>query len=360
MKKEDFFVDADIRKAETLPSEAFTSVEFMKQEVEMIFNKSWLWIPLDPPFVPNTTMPFEVMGTKLFFARDANYVLRAFPNACTHKWKELVDKKIRGSKIICKYHGRQFGLDGKFILQPKFNGLTDFPRECDNLRELKLSERFGLYFLNFSDNAIDIDKVLFFAAKHFVSLPLIEMKLILSYRESIYGNWKYHIDNYVDELHLGYVHGSAGGLCEETEIESYETKLYENSTVRWVYAKNKNEGFEHPLFPKPVFGIWWHIFPNLTINIWKGGISVNSYLPDLSDPGKTMLSVGHFVWDKKDFSATRKKWKSMNVDLEDLNVVAGVQKVISGTPVPRARFTPNGETACHWFQRKIYQSIFES
>jgi len=358
MEKSKYFVNPDIRKAETLPAEAFTSKEFLDLEIEKIFMRSWLWAPCCTP-KENEWAPFEILGRKFFLMCDESGTIRAFPNACTHKWRQLAEEKGTGSKIICRYHGRQFGLDGSFIAQARCVGLEDFPRQCDSLQSVPFRKVYDFAFVGIGQTQPHLDGVFSPVNNHLFDLPLDEMTLVAAYHASIDGNWKYHLDNYVDELHLKFVHGGKGGLASETDIDTYQTKLFSHSTVRLVYAKNNDDGFMLAGFPRPLFGVWWHIFPNLTVNIWKGGISINAYEPDLGNPHKTNLVVRHYAWNKKDFDATRSKWAKMRVDDEDLNVVAGVQKVIRHTPVPRGRFTPDGEAACHWFQQKIYEMIFE-
>lgn len=340
-----------------MPPAAFTSKDFLALEIEKIFERSWLWAPCDIP-KEKEWAPFELLGRKMFLMCDDGGAVRAFPNACTHKWRQLVEKKGGGSRIVCRYHGRQFSTDGRFLMQTRCEGLKDFPREADNLKYFSYGGKFGFPFVSFGTPDCGLDELLGPLCWNLFCLPVEEMTAVYSGSTLIEGNWKYHLDNYVDELHLKFVHGGKGGLADETDIGTYTTVLHPHSTVRWVYTKYPEDGFILKDFPRPLFGLWWHIFPNLTVNIWKGGISLNAYEPDLEDPSKTNLVVRHYAWDKKEFADARKRWDEMHVDTEDLEVVGGVQKVIRHTPAPRGRFTPDGEAACHWFQRKIYEKLF--
>ena len=356
LDKNRFFVDPDIAKAESLPPEAFTSKEFLELEIEKIFKRFWLFAPVEIPRGKNKWAPFDILERKLFLAADEAETLRVFPNACTHKWSGLIREKGSGTKIICPYHGRQFDLGGKFIFQPRCGALEYFPRAEDNLKNLRSDRRYNFLFVNFDGPVVSLGEIFNPISRFLFYSPIEDAVPCGPEKIKIDGNWKSHIDNYVDESHLLFVHQD---LVRETEIASYETKLYKFTSARWVYAKDPEDGFGLPGFSKPIFGFWWHIFPNITINVWKGGISVNSYEPDLEDPGKTNLIICNYIWNKKEFEKIRKKWAKMTVDKEDLDVVGGVHGVIKHTPAPRGRFTPDGERACHWFQHLVHESIFE-
>lgn len=351
-----FLVDPDIEKALILPREAFVSQEFLEKELETIFKRAWLLSPVEAPKQKGERAPFEMIGRHLVLVRDENNQLHALPNACTHKGSVLIEKRGCGpKKIICPYHGRRFYLNGKFAHHPGLKNAGKFPTECLDLFNFSVAEWFGLVFLCLGTPAFTFDEIFKTPTESLSNLP--RPKLKLKKKMVIEGNWKYHIDNYIDELHLRFVHGKKGGLVDETKIESYTTELGRYSSLRWVYAKDPNDGFFHASFPKkePLFALWWHVFPNLTINRYKWGISVNSYEPIPSDPNKTLLLIRHCVWDKYGYKRLAKKWKGMRVDKEDLEIVAKAQKVIRSTAFPRGPFVPAGERACHQFQRLIYE-----
>src|SRR5262245_20077761 len=124
-------VDADIRKAETLPAEAFTDPAFLDRELETIFKTSWLLVPepaagedarpyADKLKTRGSRLPFTLLERPLFLQRDWKGRLRCFPNVCTHAWHTLVPGPDRQRSITCPQHGRQFDLEGRYISQPGF------------------------------------------------------------------------------------------------------------------------------------------------------------------------------------------------------------------------------------------------
>ncbi len=149
----DFFVDPDIRRAESLPDSAFTDPDFLQLEMETIFNKTWMLLPhhgsqsrstalSEFPNKPGSRVPFSLLGKPLFLQRNSKSEISCFPNVCTHAWHPLVESATVGGSIVCPQHGREFDSEGRFVSHKGFEKLEDFPRESDNLRKLLL-ENWG-------------------------------------------------------------------------------------------------------------------------------------------------------------------------------------------------------------------------
>src|SRR5207249_10472233 len=143
----DFFVDPDIRKAESLPDLAFVDPDFLELELETIFNRTWILVHQHDSSVrstdfsellnkPGSRVPFSLLGKPLFLQRDSKKEINCFPNVCTHACHPLVESASIGGSIVCPQHGRAFDSDGRFVFHKGFEKLEDFTRESDNLRKL--------------------------------------------------------------------------------------------------------------------------------------------------------------------------------------------------------------------------------
>src|SRR5713101_3369476 len=98
----DFFVDPDIRKAESLPDSAFIDPNFLELELETIFNKTWMLVPRHGspehstdfsgfPNKPGSRVPFSLLERPLFLQTNSKREINCFPNVCTHAWHPLVE-----------------------------------------------------------------------------------------------------------------------------------------------------------------------------------------------------------------------------------------------------------------------------
>ena len=382
--RDDFFVDPDIARAESLPSTAFTRNAFLEEELRTVFQGSWLLLPEadhvengDPKFTgvpdrPGARVPLSVLGKPLFLQRDLDKRLLCFPNVCTHAWHPLVDKATSGGSIICPQHGRKFGLNGKFLSHQGFEHLKDFPRESDHLKALSVQRESPFVFVCLGQPFATLED---FLGKMKESIPGIDFRNLERKHAGndtrlVDGNWKQHAWNYMDNYHIRFVHKGPQGLSGAIDLSSYHTELYDYSSLQWAYARNPDHGFDPKLLAsrfqdprnptKRVFALWWFIFPNLTLNFYPWGLSVNQYMPVPGNPHKTLFHWYKYALDAEKFQKRDKFWLGDQVDMEDIEAISLVNKGVESELAPRGRFAPKEETGPHWFHRLIYKAMFET
>jgi choline monooxygenase len=375
LSPQEYFVDPDIRKAESLPASAFTDNEFLEMELKTIFTHSWLFIPPgDHPSdllkSPGARVPFTLLGKPLFLQRGLKSQLQCFPNVCTHAWHPLVEASGVSRTVICPQHGRQFDVEGRFVSQAGFSGLENFPRESDHLRKVPVDEWASFAFACLGQPRAPFPE---FVAEVQSSVPGISLEKLrrhpteIDVREAD-GNWKQHAWNYMDNFHIRFVHKGPGGLADAIELASYKTELYKFSALQWVYARDPKNGFDpetiNPRFRDPrnpgkrVFALWWFIFPNLTLNFYPWGLSVNMYMPVPNKPSKTEFLWSNYALDEEKFQHRNDVWLSEQVDAEDIEAISLVSQGAQSGLAPRGRFAPREEAGPHWFHRLVYATVF--
>ena len=70
-------------------------------------------------------------GVPTFRGEDG--LLRLLSNVCTHRGMLVVTEEARCSGLRCPYHGRRFGLDGRFKSMPRFDEVRGFPSPREDL-----------------------------------------------------------------------------------------------------------------------------------------------------------------------------------------------------------------------------------
>jgi choline monooxygenase len=379
--RERCFVDADIAKAESLPAEAFRDAAFLDRELATIFARHWLFVPQraadelrnDKRSLAEllnrrgARVPFALLDRPLFLQRDMKGELRCFPNVCTHAWHTLVDGPARDRTILCPQHGRQFSADGRYQSQPGFKDVPNFPRECDHLRAMPAAVWDELVFAALG-NAAPFDDVMAPVKETVAKLGMSAWKRAPHPTEvrEVDGNWKQHAWNYMDKFHIAYIHKAPGGLADAIELAGYRTELFANAALQWSYAKDPTSGFDPDLLParfaskgKRVFALWWLVFPNLTLNVYPWGLSVNVYAPVPGKPDRTLFHWYHFVCDEKKYARRNQAWLSESVDAEDIDAIGQVRRGVASGFAERGRFAPGEEIGPHWFHRKVYEEVFE-
>ena len=366
-------VDGDIRVAEGLPAEAFCDPAWLDRELATIFRTSWLLVPergddprpLDEQVAARgTRVPITVLDRALFLQRAwDDDALRAFPNTCTHAWHPLVLGASRGPTLVCGQHGRRFDCEGKFVSQQGFAAdLPDFPRACDSLTALPARAWRRMMFVNLTPGAaFDLSAV----DATLDGVGDMPERTSTEIRD-VHGNWKQHAWNFLDHFHIGFVHRAPGGLADAIDLGSYTTELHGDAVLQWVYARDPADGFDPKLLParfadphknRRVFALWWFVFPNLALNFYPWGLSVNAYLPIPGEPNRTRFVWSHYVLDAAKHAERDTRWLSSQVDAEDVDALALVNRGLRSGFAPRPRFAPDQEKASHWFHVSVSQRL---
>ena len=383
MSWEAFAVDADIRRAESLPARAFTEPEFLARELETIFEHAWLIVPeptggahgddaralADQTRSRGSRVPVGQLGRPLFLQRGwEDDLLRCFANTCTHAWYPLVMGASRGPTLVCAQHGRRFDCAGRYVSQNGFQGLPDFPRDCDHLAQVPVAPWRGLLFTRFARTGPTLQETMGPVDESLAQLPA-EMERASAPGEvrEVAGNWKQHVWNYLDRFHIAFIHRAPGGLADYCDLGSYTTEIHDRSVLQWVYASKPEDGFDPSQVParfhdpsgkgRRVFALWWYVWPNLTLNFYPWGLSINVYQPIAGRPDATRFLWYHHVLDPAKHAERDRRWLSAQVDAEDIDALAQVSRGLRSGFAPRGRFAPDEEKAAHWFHHAIARAV---
>jgi choline monooxygenase len=373
----DCHIDDDITRAETLPAATFTDRAFLERELDTVFKNHWQVVPersddprpLDEQVAARgSRVPITVLDRPLFVQRGwDDDELRAFPNTCTHAWYPLVLGASRGPTLVCGQHGRRFDCAGRFVSQQGFNNVPNFPRDCDHLQPLPVSTWRRLTFVNFDAKARPLADELAPIDASLAKMPEMPERMSAEIRD-IAGNWKQHAWNFLDHFHIGFVHRAPHGLADAIDLGSYKTELHGSSVLQWVYAREAADGFDPAWLPerfadakgRRVFALWWFIFPNIALNFYPWGLSVNIYQPVPERPDTTRFVWYQFALDREKHAQRNQRWLSSQVDAEDVDALAQVSRGIKSGFAPRGRFSPDNEQAGHWFHRQVSRAVFTS
>ena len=107
-----------------------------------------------------------------------------------------------------------------------------------------------------------------------------------------------------------------------------------------------------------VFALWWFVFPNLTLNFYPWGLSINVYQPVPGRPEATRFGWFQLAVDGAKHAERDRRWLSAQVDAEDVDTLAQVSRGLRSDLAPRGRFAPDHEQAAHWFHRRVARLAF--
>jgi len=356
-----YHVDPDIRAAATLPAAFYRDADAYAQVRERVFARTWQWLgPLAALAAPGSLAPVDLLpglvDEPLLLARDGDGTLRCLSNVCTHRANLLVRAPCRADHIRCGYHSRRFDLAGRMTFMPAFDGACDFPSARDDLPQVPLATWADHAFAALAP-AMPFTDVTAGWAERIAWLPLAAWRHDPARDRdfTVAAHWALYVENYLEGLHIPHVHP---GLAAALETSTYTADLYRWANVQTVQARAGEAAFAPPPGTPDhgralaAYYVW--VFPNLMLNVYPWGLSVNLVLPQ--GPERTRVLFRSFVGD----AAHRDTGAGSDLDrveAEDEAIVEAVQRGIRSRLYPGGRYAPEAERCVHHFHRLLCQLL---
>jgi choline monooxygenase len=156
------------------------------------------------------------------------------------------------------------------------------------------------------------------------------------------------VENYLEGFHIPYVHP---GLNQAVDYASYGDELFRYSSLQLARARSDEPAFETQSGDgKRIAAYYAWIFPNLMLNFYPWGLSVNRVVPEAVD--RTRVEFRAYVRDE----AKRGRGAGAllhEVEMEDEAVVEAVQRGVRSRFYRGGRYSPTRERGTHHFHRLL-------
>lgn len=345
-------IDSDIRVAKTLPSKFYTSEKRFRKLLKA-FKTSWQFVGSSQEFT-TAISPLKdlekVLNEPLIRVQDGEST-QLLSNVCTHRGMILCQEHSDAKTIQCPYHGRTFNRDGSLKHMPGFEEAVDFPSISDHLQSFELHTWNGFEFASMNPN-VHLEEV----------LRPVQERLGWFFSDLKYdpardrdweidANWMLYVDNYLEGFHIPFVHPE---LNEALDKNGYSTECFEHGVLQIGTAQDGDVCFEIPHdsidYGKNIAAYYWWIFPNLMLNVYPWGISVNIVIPTGVDSTSVLFRSYVKRPDLLDKGAGAALDK---VELQDQFVVENCMKGLRSESYKRGRYSPSHEQGVHHFHRII-------
>jgi choline monooxygenase len=345
-------IDSDIRVAKTLPSKFYTSEKRFRKLLKA-FKTSWQFVGSSQEFT-SAISPLKdlekILGEPLIRVQDGEST-QLLSNVCTHRGMILCQEHSDAKTIQCPYHGRTFNRDGSLKHMPGFDDVVDFPSISDHLQSFELHTWNGFEFASMNPN-VHLEEV----------LRPVQERLGWFFSDLKYdpardrdweidANWMLYVDNYLEGFHIPFVHPE---LNEALDKNGYSTECFEHGVLQIGTAQDGDVCFEIPHdsidYGKNIAAYYWWIFPNLMLNVYPWGISVNIVIPTGVDSTSVLFRSYVKRPDLLDKGAGAALDK---VELQDQFVVENCMKGLRSESYKRGRYSPSHEQGVHHFHRII-------
>ncbi|RAV98604.1 aromatic ring-hydroxylating oxygenase subunit alpha [Pseudochryseolinea flava] len=356
-----FDIHPDIAKATTIPTDFYLQTEYFEYTQQKLFPSTWQFMGdtdrvKEAGWVTPLTFLENFVDEPLLLAHDQDNAIRCLSNVCTHRANLIIERPCKTKDLRCKYHGRRFKLDGKFLSMPEFKEVENFPAETDNLTNVPLSQWGKFLFTSLSPLA-PAESFFKEMQTRMSWLPLqdFHFRPELSRDYIVNAHWALYCENYLEGFHIPFVHA---GLNAVIDYGNYTTELYPYASLQLGLAKDDDDVFDlpenSPDYGKKVAGYYFWIFPNMMFNFYPWGLSINVVKP--ISPSQSKVSFLSYVWDENKL----RQGAGANlhqVEMEDEDVVQQVQKGIRSRFYHHGRYSAKMEKGTHHFHRLLAKLI---
>lgn len=192
-----------------VPSGYYTDPEQLSREKAEIFAKTPLLAGLSSDIPePGDVMLFDEAGPAIVVTRDKSGKVHAFLNMCRHRGARVATRCGHAARLVCRFHGWSYGLDGKLAAIPGKEGFEGLDRSVLDLVRVPVAEWHGMIFVVASpgEQAIDVETHLGSFAPQVAMLRLADARPVTKSRLHTRANWKLMLDTHGEGYHFASLH----------------------------------------------------------------------------------------------------------------------------------------------------------
>lgn len=354
-----FVYDKNIAYAHTIPADWYTDPAVLAEEKEKIFARTWQLVGrLEQLQRPGDHFTCSVVDEPLVITRDTAGKIHAFYNVCRHRAGAVANGPGHRKTLQCSYHGWTYGLDGKLMNTPEFDGVECFSKEEFGLRPVRVDTWGPFIFVCLDETTPDLHEVLGKIIPETVHMQVEQMGFYKRVDYEIECNWKVYVDNYLEGYHIPVAHP---GLFKEIDYNQYmvETERYYSKQHAPIRTKEDSLYRRNLEKDADAQALYYWIFPNLMLNVYPDNLQINIILP--LGPERTVTIFEWYLRDMNRPNVAEEFAKNFAfsdlVQREDIELCETVQRRLRSRSYQTGRFSVERENGVHHFHGLICEHM---
>lgn len=196
----------EYRPGYSLPGAVYREQEIYDQEMRAIFMKAWHYVGHQSQIPERGDYYlFEIGKESVIVVRDGEGNINALVNVCRHRGSRVCDGPSgREARLVCRYHGWAYGLDGSLRTAARMP--EGFDKSRHGLHRLHVKVFVGLIFINFDREPVSFDPIANDLATPLAPYELEGAKIGYKRNYPIASNWKLTVENYCECYHCQPAH----------------------------------------------------------------------------------------------------------------------------------------------------------
>ena len=347
-------------KAHFIDKKFYLNGEIFDLSIDKVFRRNPLYIGHNSVFdvndglYPNSIYP-KLLNEEIILKFEDNQLKNILSNVCTHRAHILLDSPCNKQTFQCPYHGRKFDNNGKIKSATGFDNHIDELKKNENLKNYSFIEFLNFYFLTTSE--ISIQNIIGNYSNLFDWFPFQELKPENEYQQKfeLNAHWALYVENYLEGFHIPFIHK---GLAKEIDLHNYKVEILPKATLQTAVGKYSENTFsifkDCPKNFKDLAAIYFWIYPNIMLNVYPWGVSVNIIEPVSKDKTVVRYETFSFNPDKEKRGAGGDLG---TVEMEDQHAILKVQQGLKSSAYSPGKISSIHELGVHHFHKLLTKDL---
>ena len=196
--------------ARPIPAALNHAQAFHQHEQQAVFSQEWVCVGrADEVPEPGDYLTHQISETPVLLVRQQDGSLKAFVNACAHRFACLMPaQKGSAKRFTCRYHAWTYDCSGQLLRAPGMEMKTGFDVSQHRLRPLHCSSWEGFVYVTLAEQPRS-DPATSLAPLREQIVGRFDMACYQTVmRESMVwdANWKNLVENFTESYHVPVVH----------------------------------------------------------------------------------------------------------------------------------------------------------
>ncbi len=189
------------------PVDAYLDRAYHEREKTRLWTRAWQFACREEhiPQVGDHVL-YEIAGTSYIVVRTAPDEIKAYPNSCLHRGRQLKQYPGWCSEFRCPFHGFAWEIDGRLKHVPSPWEFPDLDREAFSLPECRTGTWAGFVFLNPDPGAEPLADFLGDLPEHFARYALEDRYVEAHVSKVVRANWKVAQEAFSESWHVPTTH----------------------------------------------------------------------------------------------------------------------------------------------------------
>jgi phenylpropionate dioxygenase-like ring-hydroxylating dioxygenase large terminal subunit len=159
---------------------------------------------------------YDILDESVIIVRTAEDTIKAYNNACLHRGRRLTEGCGRTSRLVCRFHGWKWNLDGTLReIVDAHNWQPPLQDSELHLREFKVATWGGFVFVNLSGAPEPFESFIDPIPAYLDCLEFDRMRFRWYVTLDIEANWKTAIEAFTESYHVVQTHSQLAPFYDD-------------------------------------------------------------------------------------------------------------------------------------------------